>query len=65
MLPSVSAGHSDSPGPERFVVQGTKAGFQSALWICVAIGVAALATSIILKPRPLVTAPDSTPQLTH
>jgi hypothetical protein len=47
------------------VVQRTKAGFQSALWICVAIGVAALATSVILKPRPLVTAPDSTPQLTH
>jgi len=47
------------------VAQGTKAGFQSALWICVAIGVAALATSMILKPRPLVTAPDSTPQVTH
>jgi MFS family permease len=38
------------------VAQGTKAGFQSALWICVAIGIAALATSFILKPRPLVTA---------
>jgi hypothetical protein len=47
------------------VAQGTKAGFQSALWICVAIGVAALATSMILKPRPLVKAPDSTPQVTH
>jgi predicted MFS family arabinose efflux permease len=33
------------------VAQGTKAGFESALWICVAIGVAALAASIILKPR--------------
>jgi MFS family permease len=46
------------------VAQGTKAGFQSALWICVAIGVATLATSLILKPRPLVTT-DSIPQLTH
>jgi predicted MFS family arabinose efflux permease len=34
------------------VAQGTKAGFESALWICAAIGVAALATSFILKPRP-------------
>ena len=33
------------------VAQGTKAGFESALWICVAIGVAALTASIILKPR--------------
>lgn len=41
------------------VAQGTKAGFECALWICVAIGVAALATSIILKPRPLVGEPDS------
>ena len=47
------------------VAQGTKAGFESALWICVAIGVAALATSIILKPRPLVAQPDSIPQLAH
>jgi hypothetical protein len=47
------------------VAQGTKAGFQSALWICVTIGVAALATSMILTPRPFVTAPDSTPQVTH
>ena len=34
------------------VVQGTKAGLESALWICVAIGVAALTASFILKPRP-------------
>jgi hypothetical protein len=33
------------------VAQWTKAGFESALWICVAIGVAALTASIILKPR--------------
>lgn len=33
------------------ITQGTKAGFETALWICVAIGVAALMTSIILKPR--------------
>jgi len=36
------------------VAQGTKAGFECALWICVAIGVAALIASILLKPRPLV-----------
>jgi hypothetical protein len=47
------------------VAQGTKAGFESALWICVAIGVAALATSIILKPRQLVTEPDSIPRMAH
>jgi predicted MFS family arabinose efflux permease len=41
------------------VAQGTTAGFETALWICTAIGVATLATSIILKPRPLSTAPDS------
>jgi predicted MFS family arabinose efflux permease len=41
------------------VAQGTKAGFESALWICVAIGVGALMTSFILKPRPLVAEPDS------
>lgn len=33
------------------VGQGTKASYQSALWICVAIGIAAFATSLILKPR--------------
>jgi MFS family permease len=43
------------------VAQGTKAGFQSALWICVVIGVAALVTSFVLKPRPPITAPDSVP----
>ena len=46
------------------VAQGTKAGFQSALWICVAIGVLTLVTSLILKPRPLVTA-EPVPQLAH
>ena len=46
------------------VAQGTKAEFQSALWICVAIDVATLVTSFILKLRPLVTA-DSTPQVVH
>lgn len=30
---------------------GTKASYHSALWICVAVGVAAFATSLILKPR--------------
>jgi MFS family permease len=30
---------------------GTAASYHSALWICVAIGIAALATSVILKPR--------------
>jgi hypothetical protein len=45
-------------------LQGTKAGFQSALWICAAIGAAKLVTSFILKPRPLVTA-DSPAQLAH
>jgi predicted MFS family arabinose efflux permease len=44
------------------VAQGTKAAYQSALWICVAIGVTTLVTSLILKPRPLVAA-DSPPQL--
>jgi predicted MFS family arabinose efflux permease len=33
------------------VAGGTKATYHSALWICVAIGIAALATSLILKPR--------------
>lgn len=44
------------------VAQGTKAGFESALWICVAIGVGALMTSFILKPRPLGAEPDSSPR---
>jgi MFS family permease len=30
---------------------GTAASYHSALWICVAIGIAALVTSVILKPR--------------
>jgi MFS family permease len=30
---------------------GTAASYHSALWICVAIGIAAFATSVILKPR--------------
>ncbi|MBV8293842.1 MAG: hypothetical protein JOY55_18910 [Mycobacterium sp.] len=33
------------------VGEGTKASYHSALWICVAIGIAAIATSVILKPR--------------
>lgn len=45
------------------VAPGTKVGFESALWICVAIGVAALMVSIILKPRPLVAQPNSIPNL--
>jgi len=39
------------------VAQGTKAGFESALWICAGIGVVALATSLILKPRPPAASP--------
>jgi MFS family permease len=35
------------------VGQGTKAGFESALWICVGIGIVAVLVSFILKPRPL------------
>jgi predicted MFS family arabinose efflux permease len=34
------------------VGQGTQAGFHSALWICVAIGIVALGASLVLKPRP-------------
>jgi hypothetical protein len=37
------------------VGQGTKAGFETALWVCVAIGVAALIASLVLKPRPIAT----------
>jgi len=33
------------------VGEGTKASYHSALWIAVAIGIAAFATSLILKPR--------------
>ena len=33
------------------VGEGTGASYHSVLWICVAIGMAALATSLILKPR--------------
>jgi len=33
------------------VAQGTKAGYQTALWICVAIGIATFVTSVVLKPR--------------
>jgi predicted MFS family arabinose efflux permease len=47
------------------VTQGTRAGFESALWICVAIGVAALATSIILKPRPLAVGPAAVARSAH
>lgn len=31
--------------------EGTRASYHSALWVAVAIGVVALATSLILKPR--------------
>jgi predicted MFS family arabinose efflux permease len=33
------------------VGEGTAASYHSGLWICVAIGIAAIATSVILKPR--------------
>jgi hypothetical protein len=33
------------------VGEGTKASYHSALWIAVAIGIAAFVTSLILKPR--------------
>jgi len=33
------------------VGEGTKASYHSALWVAVAIGVAAFASSLILKPR--------------
>jgi predicted MFS family arabinose efflux permease len=33
------------------VGEGTAGSYHSALWICVAIGIAAIATSVILKPR--------------
>ncbi len=42
------------------VAQGTKAGYQTALWICVAIGIAAFLTSLILKPRPAQREPVAT-----
>jgi MFS family permease len=34
------------------VGEGTAASYHSALWICVAIGIAAVVASLILKPRP-------------
>lgn len=36
-----------------FVAQGTEAGFRSALWICVGIGVAALISTLVLQPKQL------------
>ena len=39
------------------VGQGMVAGFHSALWIGVAIGIVALGMSLVLKPRPADTAP--------
>jgi predicted MFS family arabinose efflux permease len=33
------------------VGQGTRAGFEFPLWICVALGAVAVVTSLILKPR--------------
>ena len=41
------------------VGQGTVAGFHSALWISVAIGVVALGMSLVLKPRTAETVPAS------
>ena len=40
------------------VAEGTKVSYHTALWVAVAIGIAALVTSLILKPRsaPVVTA---------
>jgi MFS family permease len=40
------------------VGMGTAASYHSALWICVAIGIAAFATSLILKPRSAESAPS-------
>jgi predicted MFS family arabinose efflux permease len=40
------------------VGEGTKASYHSALWICVAIGIAAIATSVILKPRSAAVVPS-------
>ncbi len=41
------------------VGEGTRASYHSALWICVAIGVAAFVTSVILRPRPAPLVPAS------
>jgi MFS family permease len=43
---------------------GTAAGFQSAMWICVAIGIVALGTSLVLKPRSTGAVPTA-PSLSH
>ena len=43
---------------------GTAGSYHSALWICVAIGIAAIATSVILKPR-LASAVPATSGLRH
>ncbi|OBI13875.1 MFS transporter [Mycobacterium sp. E2327] len=40
---------------------GTAASYHSGLWLCVAIGAVAVVASLILKPRPSVTTPDSGP----
>lgn len=36
-----------------------RAGYETPLWTCAAIGVAALVMSTVLKPRPIATEPDS------
>ena len=37
------------------VSAGTASGYHTALWICVAIGIAALVSSFVLRPKPLTT----------
>jgi MFS family permease len=46
------------------VSQGTVAGFHSALWICVVIGIVALGMSFVLKPRSTEAIPSSS-RLSH
>lgn len=41
------------------VGEGTKAGYQSALWLCAGIGIVAVAGSLILKPRPAASPADT------
>lgn len=48
-----------------FVQQGTDAGFRSALWICVIIGVVALVSSLVLQPKPLRKIALSTQRIAH
>lgn len=64
-LPGISNaafGIGGSPGfawAGTVVGEGTEASFHSALWICVAIGIAAIVTSLILKPRTAPMAADA------